>query len=231
MQALLDNLAAVVIGATVLLIVAFTQFRGQEAAVDGVQYYAAKSHMVDFARQLQVDLHSLGAGVSNPGIEAGDAVVAYTPGDTTDVLAFRTYGDSTAFATKTATDIVCYQRTATGETAHVWNPATATYDEKPTFQITRRLNPTSATTCTGGTVTGASMSSLTDFRITLRKDGGAPAAYPGEKGLIRQVDVRVRAVSPLGGGQTEHLGGMKQHVDETRWDSVIRPRNLTRRTL
>jgi hypothetical protein len=35
-------------------------------------------------------------------------------------------------------------------------------------------------------------------------------------------------VSPLGGGTTEHQGGMKQHVDETRWNGVIRPRNLTR---
>lgn len=228
MQAILDNLAAVIIGATVLLIVAFTQFKGQEAAVDGTQYYAAKSHLVDFARQLQVDLHSLGAGVPNTAIEAGNAFVAYTAsGDTTDVLAFRTYSDSTAFATKSAADVVCYQRTLTGNTAHVWNPATATYDEKPTFQLMRRLNPTSAATCTGGTVTGASMSSITEFHVDLRRDDGTVTTAFAD---VRQLGVHVRAVSPLGGGTTEHLGGMKQHVDETRWDTVIRPQNLTRYT-
>ena len=128
MQAILDNLAAVVIGATVLLIIAFTQFKGQEAAVDGVQYYAAKTHMVDLARQLQVDLHSLGAGVPNALIETGGAFAAYAAtGDTTHVLAFRTYNDSTAFAAKATADVVCYERVLTGETAHVQDPATGAY--------------------------------------------------------------------------------------------------------
>ena len=227
MQALLDNLAAVVIGATVLLIIAFTQFKGQEAAVDGVQYYAAKTHLVDFVRQLQVDLNSLGAGVPNAQIETGDAFAAYAAtADTTDVLAFRTYGDSTAFAAKAATDVVCYQRTLTGETAHVRDPATGAYVAKPTFQVVRRLNPTTTpTTCTGGTVTGASMSSLTEFHVDLRREDGTPTAAFAE---VRQLGVHVRAVSPLGGGTTEHQGGMKQHVDETRWNGVIRPPNLTR---
>jgi len=228
MQALLDNLAAVVIGGTVLLIIAFTQFKGQEAAVDGVQYYAAKAQMVDFVRQLQVDLNSLGAGVPNAQIETGGAFAAYSvSGDTTDVLAFRIYGDSTAFSPKTGADVVCYQREMSGETVHVQDPATGAYVEKPTFRVVRRLDPTSTTTCTGGTVTGTSMSTLTAFDIDLRRENGTSTTTFAE---VRQLGVHVRAVSPLGGGSTEHRGGMRQHVDETRWDTVLRPRNLTRYT-
>jgi len=228
MQALLDNLAAVVIGGTVLLIIAFTQFKGQEAAVDGVQYYAAKTQMVDFVRQLQVDLNSLGAGVPNAGVETGGAFAAYSvSGDTTDVLSFRTYGDSTAFSPKMGADVVCYQREGSGKTVYVQDPATGTYVEKPTFRIVRRLNPTSAATCTGGTVTGTSMSTLTAFDIDLRRENGTSTNTFAE---VRQLGVHVRAVSPLGGGTTEHQGGMKQHVDETRWDTVLRPPNLTRYT-
>ena len=229
MQALLDNLAAVVIGGTVLFIIAFTQFRGQEAAVDGTQYYAAKVQMVDFARQLQVDLNSLGAGVPNAQIEAGDAFEAYSvSGDTTDVLAFRIYGDSAAFSPKMGTDVVCYQREMSGETVHVQDPATGAYVEKSTFRIVRRLNPTTTpTTCTGGAVTGASMSTRTAFDVDLRRENGTSTTVFSE---VRQLGVHVRAVSPLGGGTTEHRGGMRQHVDETRWDTILRPPNLTRYT-
>lgn len=228
MQALLDNLAAVVIGATVLLLIAFTQYQSQEAAVDGVQFYAAKSQMVDFARQLQVDLNSLGAGVPNDKIEAGAAIV--TPpgsGDTTDVFAFRTYRDSSDFKAKAATAIICYQRSLSGESVHVQSPGTGMYEEKPTFQVIRRVNPSSPATCTGGTVMGASMQSLTAFNIDLRGADGASTSVVAD---VRQLGVHVRAVSPLGGGTTAHMGGMKQHVDETRWDTVVRPRNLTRHT-
>lgn len=228
MQALLDNLAAVVIGATVILIIAFTQFKGQEAAVDGVQYYAAKSQMVDFVRQLQVDLHSLGSGVPNAEIEAGQAFAAYVvSGDTTDVLTFRGYADSTAFAAKTATDELCYRRELSGSTVHVRDPATGGYVEKPTFRIVRRLNPTSPATCTGGTEVGASMSTLTAFDVDLQRSDGTSTTTFAD---VRQLAVRVRGVSPLGGGTTAHQGGMTQHIDETRWDGVIRPRNLTRHT-
>lgn len=226
MQFLLDNLAAVVIGSTVLLIVAFTQFRGQEAALDGVQYYAAKSQMVDFVRQLQLDLHNVGAGVPNADVEIGGALVGYTATeDSTEVLAFRTYADSTSFAAKPDPDVVCYRRELTAETVHVRDAAAGGYEEKPTFRIVRRVNPTAPATCTGGQETSASMASLTEFHIDLRRDNGTAAtAFPE----VRQFGVRVRGVSPLGGGETEHLGGMKQHVDETRFDAVIRPSNLLR---
>lgn len=226
MQVLLDNLAAVVIGSTVLLIIAFTQFRGQEAAIDGVQYYAAKSQMVDFVRQLQVDLHNVGAGVPNADIETGEAIVTYaTTGDTTEAFAFRTYADSLSFAPKPGPDVVCYRRELTGETAYVRDPAAGGYEEKPTFRIVRRVNPTSSADCTGGTETSASMASLTEFHIDLRRDNGSTTPNYSE---VRQLGVHVRGVSPLGGGETEHLGGMKQHVDETRFNGIVRPPNLTR---
>jgi len=184
--------------------------------------------MVDLVRQLQADLHSLGAGVSNANVEAGQAIVAYTAdADTTEVFAFHTYADSSAFTAKAAPPVVCYQRELSGGTAHVWDPATSDYREKPTFRLVRRMNPTSPSTCTGGTITGASMSSLTEFFVELRHDDGTvTTAVPDP--LIRELAVHVRGVSPLGGGTTEHLGGMKQHIDETRWNVVIRPLNLTR---
>lgn len=228
MHILIDNLAAVVIGATVLLIIAFTQFQGQQAAVDGTQYYVAKAQMVDFVRQLQVDLNSLGAGATNAQVEAGQALLGYVvSGDTTDVLTFRAYVDSSDFAAKTAADVLCYRREATGTTVHVRDPATGAYVATPTFRIVRHLNPTSAATCTGGSDLGASMSTLTAFHVDLRRENGTSTTVFSE---VRQLAVHVRGVSPVGGGTTAHQGGMRQHIDETRWDGVIRPLNLTRYT-
>lgn len=226
MHALLDNLVAVLIGGIVLLIIAFIQFRGQEAAVGSVQYYAAKSQMVDFVRQLQVDVNSIGAGVPNAQIELGQALVGHTvSGDTTDVFAFRTYADSSNFPTKGATDVVCYHREPTGEIVHVWDPGTATYVPKPTFRIVRRLNPSSPGTCAGGTVIGSSLSTLTEFSLELRREDGTATNTFSE---ARQVYAHVRGVTPLGGGKTAHQGGMRQHIDETRWNGLFRPPNMTR---
>ena len=71
------------------------------------------------------------------------------------------------------------------------------------------------------------MSTLTAFDVDLQRSDGTSTTTFAD---VRQLAVRVRGVSPLGGGTTAHQGGMTQHIDETRWDGVIRPRNLTRHT-
>lgn len=237
MNVLLDNIAAVVIGGTILLIIAFLQVRGQASALDGIAYYATKARTVDFVQQLRTDLNNVGAGVPGADIEAGKALLHHATaagGDTTDVFTFRTYGDSTAFETKTGASIVCYKREPTGRTARVFDPASGTTVGRPTFRIVRRLNPTTPATCTGGTETASSASSFTAFRLSLHRDDGSAVTTSAGFPQVRKIEAHLRAASPLGGRAGDAPAPDGSHtgqVEETRWTGVFHPVNLTRKAL
>jgi hypothetical protein len=233
MHLLLDHLVAVMVGATVLLMVAAVQFRGQEAAVDSVQYQAAKARTIDWARQVTKDLQNIGSGLTRSELERGDAFID-TSFATNGVFSFRaTTGNKDAagfsqFGPGTA-NVICYERQMTGDTVNVFNPATGARTDRETFRIVRRLNPSyGAGSCSGGTVTGQSMDTLTRFDLRFWTQAGRTGSPPARLRDIRALHVNLRSVSPLGGGTTEGRGGMKQFVDETRWSQGFRPFNLNR---
>jgi hypothetical protein len=233
MHFLLDHLVAVMVGATVLLMVAAVQFRGQEAAVDSVQYRTAKARTIDWARRVTQDLQNVGSGLTRSELERGDAFID-TSFATNGVFIFRaTTGNKDAagfsqFGPGTA-NVICYERQMTGDTVNVFNPASDARTDRATFRIVRRLNPSyGAGSCSGGTVTGQSMDTLTQFDLRVGTRAGRTGPVPTDLSDVRTIHVDVRAVSPLGGGTTEGRGGMKQFVDETRWSQGFRPSNLDR---
>ncbi|NBB75675.1 MAG: hypothetical protein GVY35_18685 [Bacteroidetes bacterium] len=233
MHFLLDHLVAVMVGATVLLMVAAVQFRGQEAAVDSVQYRAAKARTIDWARQVTQDLQNIGSGLTRSELQSGTAFID-TSFATNGVFIFRaTTGNKDAagfsqFGPGTA-NVICYERQMTGDTVNVFNPATGARTDRETFRIVRRLNPSyGAGSCSGGTVTGQSMDTLTRFDLRFWTQAGRAGPPPARLRDIRVLHIDLRSVSPLGGGTTEGRGGMKQFVDETRWSQGFRPFNLNR---
>lgn len=232
MHFLLDHLAAFIVGATVLLMVAAVQFRGQEAAVDSVQYRTAKARTIDWARRVALDLQNIGSGLTRSDLERGRAFID-TSFATNGVFIFRAMtNDKNAagfsqFGPGTA-NVICYERQLTGTTVNVYDPTTGRRTDRETFRIVRRLNPSyGAGSCSGGTVTDQSMDTLTRFDLQLGPHAG-PSGEPADWSAIRIIHVDLRAVSPLGGGTTEGQGGMKQFVEETRWSRRIRPYNLHR---
>lgn len=246
MYALFDNLAATVIGGTILLILAVISFRGQEAAVDSTQYATAKSRTVDWARMVEQDLNNLGSGLRGTEITGGRAFQT-TDFAGTGVFSFRLSPAAMAssddpsvagvareahYATigpDAGTRLVCYEREMTGTLVQVLDPDDPApgdqYETVELFRVVRKEAPETATNCSGSAVRAQSSPTLTQFQVLLRAAPGVPAATPAD---VREVEVRMRMVSPLGGGRTEALGGMRQHIDQTRWGRIFRPVNLQR---
>ncbi len=246
MHVLLDHLVATIIGGTVILLLAVLAFRGQETAIDSTQYATAKTRVIDWARMVEQDLNNVGSGLTGAEITAGDAFQS-TDFEATDVFSFRIA--PAAFASSSdasvigvardahyaaigptgGTRLVCYEREMMGTTVQVLDEDDLTpgdqYETVELFRIVRKEAPSSATNCEGRPVLAQSSPTLTQFQILLRAAPGVPAASTAD---VREVEVRMRMVSPLGGGRTEAVGGMRQHIDQTRWGRVFRPANLGR---
>lgn len=243
MQEMIGIVASVVIGAVILLAVALIQWRGQHTSIDATQFVAAKTGVLDFARVVEEDVSNLGAGLTVPDMLNQPNPPGYT-GTTANLGGFTT--SSAAFDTTsstrtvefyswapndpTTTDIpsplatstytVRYEWTATGNTVLVLNPNTGGYDTTPTYLIERYVD---------NAKTGESVNTVTEFRFDLfDAAGNATNALAN----VRQIEVTLMAVSPLGGGQAGMIddeAGVAPAVSESRWNKMFRPSNLARK--
>lgn len=89
---LLDNLAAVIIGVAVIMMLSVSQIRSSQAGVEQVAAHAAKAKMLSFGEWVEDDLVSLGANIAEEGIRFLDPTVD-ADGNTTD---FTFFSDSLA---------------------------------------------------------------------------------------------------------------------------------------
>jgi len=242
MQEMIGIVASVVIGAVILLAVALIQWRGQHTSIDATQFVAAKTGVLDFARVVEEDVSNLGAGLTVPDMLNQTNPTGYT-GSTANQGGFTT--TSAAFDTSSATrtvefyswapadpittDIasplatstytIRYQWAATGNTVLVLNPNTGGYVTTPTYLIERYVD---------GAKTGESVNTITQLRFDLFNATGATTATLAD---VRQIEVTLMAVSPLGGGQAGMIdteAGVAPAVSESRWNKMFRPANLAR---
>ena len=247
MQEMIGIVASVVIGAVILLAVALIQWRGQHTAIDATQFVAAKTGVLDFARVVEEDVSNLGAGMAVPDmlnttpIPAGYSswsFVANQGGFTASSAAFDTTSAtrtvefySWAPSDPTTTDIanplatstytVRYEWAATGNTVLVLNPNTGGYVATPTYLIERYVN---------GAKTSESVDTVTQLRFDLFNEAGAST---GTLASVRQIEVTLMAVSPLGGGEAGMIdgeAGVAPAVSESRWNKMFRPPNLARKS-
>lgn len=243
MQEMIALVASVIIGAVILLAVALIQWRGQHTSIDATQFVAAKTGVLDFARVIEEDVSNLGAGLTVPDMHNQANPPGYT-GSTANQGGFTT--SSAAFDTTSATrtvefyswapndptttDIpsplatttytVRYEWTATGNTVLVFNPNTGGYVSTPTYLIERYVD---------GTKTGESVDTVTQLRFDLFDAAGNPTNVLAN---VRQLEVTLMAVSPLGGGEAGMIdteAGVAPAVSESRWNKMFRPPNLARR--
>lgn len=238
MQELIGQIAATVIGGTIILILAVIAWRGQNHAISSTQYSAAKEGILDFAEVIEEDLSNMGAGVTNATLrnnQGGFAdASAFSLSSTTNDFRFYSWavrGDNDNHTTDADAVVVRYEWEPTG-TVQVFNPATQAFEPKTTYMIERAVD-------SGGGFddAGSSIDTLTEIEFAFLDDAGNPVdveANPAQMRDVRAVDVTLKAVSPLGGG-TGYLDpndpAQRGEIEETRWTRLIRPPNLTRASL
>ena len=237
MQEMIALVASVVIGAVILLILALIQWKGQHSSIDAAQFASAKSGMLDLVNVFEDDLTNLGAGLSVADMENGltgatanvggftgpFGSFAFDTSSSTRTVTFYAWADTstTANALSTATNVIQYSWKTTGETVLVLDPATNTYSSEPTYRLLRSVD---------GNPAGESLDTITEITIDLFDASGAAT---GSLADVRTLEVTVKAVSPLGGGESGMVdteAGLAPTVSETRWHKTIRPPNLGRKS-
>ena len=173
MQFLLDHLASVVITGILLLAILATQFRGQQASVDAVQFYDAKTRLLSLVQMIERDFTNIGSGVDS-------VKFAITELDTVSVPAEFTFLARTD-STDSAAHTVTYQWEEEGD---------VTLKDKttiPTYTVRRIID---------GSISGTSTGAVTNFRIDLfTADSFIVAA---NYAATRFINVSVKSVSTLG---------------------------------
>jgi hypothetical protein len=235
MQELIGHIAAAVLGGLLLLLLATLLWRGEQTRISAAQYTTAKTGVLDFVRVLEEDLSNLGAGLPNAVLHDSSSTDDYRGGffvgngaafdtaSTPRVLRFCSWTDRAADidpdSTYCNTTTAVEYRWQSSGTAQVKDPGTNTYTTVPTYLVERFV---------GGTKTGESVDTVTEFRLDLF-DAGEAATSVLEN--VRALRVSVRAVSPLGGGEgyvETDDPDLEYQLDQTRWSRTIRPPNLTR---
>ena len=235
MQELIGNIAATIIAGVILLILAVVAWSGQHHSVSSEQYSAAKQGVLDLVQVFEEDFSNMGAGRTNVTLKNPAGYGAFFSASSFNVTAapfsvrFYAWTDrSTSIDPEVDyTNNVEYRWDATG-TTQIYDPPTNTYVTVHTYTIERFVN---------GTANGSSIDTITDVSISLYNSSGTeltPAAINDDASLLNQVyavQISIRAVSPLGGGQgyrDENDAALRHEVEETRWSRTFRPVNLAR---
>lgn len=206
-------LATVVAG--VLLFTAYTvQKGGQDAAVDAMQYRAAKHEQMAFAQMMQRDFGNIGSYmVKNSSGGFTGAVV-----DPEDAIENSGYSETTSSTPGEMQGFFQFL----SQTDSIAAPATVRYEWAPIDGETVTLN--NGTTeqlylvqrIIGGNVAGQT-DSVTEFDIQLYTDSSnVPILFNLDR--ARVIAVRMKAVSPLRKGE---------FIEETIFESKYRPVAMT----
>jgi hypothetical protein len=213
-QQMILLVAAAVIAGIALFVLASIQERGQEAAVDAVQYAAAKEDLHNVVDMMERDLRNMGASMYFDAGGCNCWVGASL--DPINVLE-GTWYDSSAVTGGTWYRLKFYTQTDSltppDTVRYVWRPApgagTVTLRDG-TVRTIQRLERYQ-----GGALTGWS-DDITLLRVRLRQ----PETQPTLINLsdARTIDVTLRTMSPLGMGDV---------IEETRFDATYRPVAMT----
>ncbi|MCH7639521.1 MAG: hypothetical protein IH855_08680 [Bacteroidetes bacterium] len=235
MQELIGHIAATMIAGVIILILAVVAWRGQHHSVSSEQYSAAKQGVLDLVQVFEEDFSNMGAGRTNATLKSPTGYGAFFSASSFNVTAapysvrFYAWTDRTTAIDPEVdyTNNVEYRWDATG-TTRIYDPVTNTYVTIPTYTIERFVN---------GIANGSSIDSITDVSITLYNSSGTeitPTDITADPLLLNQVyavQISIRAVSPLGGGQgyrDQNDAALRYEVEETRWSRMFRPVNLAR---
>ena len=221
MQFLLDNLAAVMIGGALLLIMALVQQRGQQGAIEATLHDNAKAKAQSLHEVLMRDLQNMAGGDHDNDGKLEVCSLSKLPSGNTNSFVFPTVVNTGA---SSETRYVRYTLTETGETVMVKGAS------QPLYRIEReeRVPPSGSWKEAGG-----GLSSITQFKVALYPaDANSMLASNGtfeeqeragncENINLRRVGVRFRvAHAPVRGAE----GNLSQsNLNEVRYSETIRP--------
>jgi hypothetical protein len=179
MQWIIDHIAAVVIGGTIIFILAALNMRGQQASIETVQYHAARTAAVTLTSVMEQDIMNIGAG----RIRLQSTDIAINKGGNPPYVEFRTRPDRSI----PGTAMVRYTWEEEGEVV-------IDGEVVPTYQMKRTVD---------GQETPISGNIITSFDINLmRRFGDVWEMAPSPLHIhARRVDVSLTLVSPLGRGE------------------------------
>ncbi len=144
------------IGGTVILILAVSQFRTSEAVVDQTSYYASKRQILEMSEMIEFDFKNIGLGVP-----AGTSVFNEVTETTIEFLMLLD-PDDTALSVVRYTEIPTDTLELDGE-------------EIPLFEVRRIVN---------GTISGRSPARMSEFVVELLNVEGDPVSSPEEAKMI-----------------------------------------------
>lgn len=204
MQAMIDNVAAFVIGAVILFAVFALAATSNDGAIEAVQVDMGKTELRGLVDALEQDMNNMGSGMANPNVNTANRVVDTYNNPSAGQTMLRFWALQSDTGTPTP-DTVTYRWRQSGTVTFPDGTST------PAWRVTRSQGGALASFTT------------TEFSVTLLKDNvvGIVAVSPGSSAdslaLVRYVDVAVGLASPAGG---EDL------VQQTQWTKRFRPINL-----
>jgi len=208
MQVMIDHAAAVVIGATIFLLIAAMQFRGQEATIQAAQVDAGKGSLRVLVDMIEQDFNNIGSGVERPNdptlpLAASEVIKSYGADGSYTALKFWALTSATGTPEP---QLITYRWKQEG-TATLPNGAVV-----PTSRVERLVGQP-------GTLSGASFDNVTTFTVDLaRDDQAAVPPNSADYRAVRYMNVDIAMVSPLGTEGT---------IEQTRWSKQFRPINLS----
>jgi hypothetical protein len=204
MQAIIDHIAAVVIGAAIILMLAALSMRGQDNAIEAVQVHIGKTEIRSFIDLIEQDFNGMGSGMAFPNrMSASRVIEEFGPGTGSDagytVFRFRGLVSMTGAPDPV---LVTYRWRQQG-TATLPNG-----DVVDLVEVERR-------TASGES---AVYQNVVNFSVALMDQVFADIP-PGSLALheARYVDVEVAMISPV---------GVETVLEQTRWSKQFRPANL-----
>ena len=206
MHVMIDHIAAIIVGAVVLIAVFAMAATSNDGAIEAVQVDMGKTELRALVDALEQDLTNMGSGMANPNAGGSNAVVAsytQTAGKTT--LRFWSLDDDEA--SQVAPDTVTYNWVQSGTVTFPDGTST------PAYEVTRSRD---GARTQFGTATAFSVKLLKDSQV-LGIVEVPVGSIPDSLALVRYVDVAVGLAAPAGG---EDL------IQRTQWTKRFRPINL-----
>ena len=196
-----DNLVALIIAGTVVLLLASIQMRGQDAAIETRQFESMKSAQHRLTAVIEQDFKNIGSGYLLSGAGAQLAI------DTTSEVRTFSFNARTDPANKEAQRV-------TYRWEEVDEVELRSGDMVPVIRLERQAGNSAPWTT-------LSHRSITDLGITLRNENLSVIQSNSAETLSRtkRIDVSLRMISPLGTGNT---------FEVITWNKRIRPPNLQR---
>lgn len=196
---MIDHAIAFLVAGIVILALGVMAIRGQDGSIDAVRYRAAKNDQLSLVAIIDQDFRNIGSNLSPGGV-----MYTLAPSDAI------TLWDPAAGILEFRAQVDPAQAPATVRYEWEETAETVTLDDgtvRPLLEVRRLVD---------GNISARSTGRVTEFFVELRQSPTLPIFNLED---TREITVRIRSISPLGLGEA---------IEETRFEAVYRPVNMTR---